>query len=171
MFSRKNKSAKNDTIKLFSLNGEVTLIEDYSNKYLSGDVEIGEETVQRSRRYENGEKIRDTEYDQAGKIINENNDIESEPEPFWEVTETYVTLYKEGEKVGEGISWEIYINEWIEEVDDFQRESDDQEIILVDDNGPGFYEIEWGEEKEYEGNIESYEDALEILKSVTGQDE
>jgi hypothetical protein len=151
------------------LNGEVTLIEDYSNKWLSGDVEIGEETVQRSRRYENGEKIRDTEYDQAGKIINENNDIESEPEPFWEVTETYVTLYKEGEEVAEGIAWDIFINQWIEEVDDFQRESDHGEIILVDDKEFTDYdEIEWGEENEFEGNINDYKVAEKLLHQVTG---
>ena len=154
------------------LNGEITLIEDYSNNWPSGNVEIGEETIQRSRKYENGKKVSDIEYDRKGKIINENNEIEEEEEPFWEVTETYVTLHKEGEEVAEGIAWDIYINQWNEEVDDFERESDHGEIILVNDKEFADYdEIEWGEEKEYEGNIESYEDALEILKSVTGQDE
>ena len=152
--------------------GEIIKIDDYSNTWPSGNVEIGHETVQRTRKYENGNKVSDIEYDEKGKIINENNDIVEEEEPFWEVTEQYVTLYKEGKEVAEGIAWDIFINQWIEEVDDFQRESDHGEIILVDDKEFTDYdEIDWGEENEFEGNIESYEDALEILKSVTGQDE
>ena len=152
--------------------GEVIKIDDYSNTWPSGNVEIGQETIERTRKYENGKKVSDIEYDRKGKIINENNDIVEEEEPFWEVTETYVTLYKDGKEVAEGIAWDIYVNNWIEEVDDFQRESDHGEIILVDDKEFEDYDdIEWGEEKEYEGNIESYEDALEILNSVTGQNE
>ena len=150
-------------------NGEIIKIDDYSRTWPSGNVEIGEESVERSRKYENGKKVNDIEYDQLGKIINENNDIESEPEPFWEVTETYVTLYKEGEEVAEGIAWDIFINQWIEEVDDFQRESDHGEIILVDDKEFTDYdEIEWGEENEFEGNINDYKVAEKLLHQVTG---
>ncbi len=120
------------------------------------------------------EAIRDIKGDfyrfDAGNKINENNEGVLKNEPFWEVTETFVTLYKEGKEIAEGIAWDIFINQWIEEAEDFQRESDHGEIILVDDKEFTDYdEIIWGEENEFEGNIKDYKVAEKLLYEVTGR--
>ena len=108
--------------------------------------------------------------DLNGNKINENNEGVLENEPFWEVTETFVTLYKEGKEIAEGIAWDIFVNQWIEEAEDFQRESDHGEIILVDDKEFTDYdEIIWGEENEFEGNIKDYKVAEKLLYEVTGR--
>ena len=155
-------------------NGKVVQIDDYSTAWPSGNVETGEESIKRTRKYENGEKVSDIEYDKNGKIVNEKNEISSEPATFWEVTETDVFLYKEGELVAEGIAYDIYIHQWYEEVDDYQRESDHGEIIVVDGkqvDAEDYDEVVWESETEIETDIDNYNDAEKLLYEISGVEE
>ena len=90
-------------------------------------------------------------------------------EDFWEVTEQRVVIYKDDEIVAEGHAYEVFIQQWLEDYDDYQKEMEGFETIIVD--GKVFvveddHEIIWEEEKELGGPFDSLEDAENFFDSL-----
>ena len=77
-----------------------------------------------------------------------------EEEDFYQFTEQYVTLFKDGKELGSGfLCYTIMCNEWSKEYEDHEREIDDCYYVLngkVIEPHVDFDEdhTEWGEEKE-----------------------
>ena len=89
---------------------------------------------------------------------------------FWEVTETDVFLYKEDGLVAEGIAYDIYMHEWYDDIDDYERESAHGEIIIVDGKEVDidYDEVVWESETIVETDIDNYNDAEQLLYEVSG---
>lgn len=140
------------------LDGEVLVIKDYSKNKL-----------ERERRYEDGKKISDLKYNETGELINEVEEIEETPKDFWEVTEQIVVIYKDDEIVAEGHAYEVFIQQWLEDYDSYQREMEGFETIIVD--GKEFevedeHEISWESEEVLDGPFDSLEEAEKSFNSL-----
>ena len=98
--------------------------------------------------------------------------MNTENATFWEVTKIDVFLYKEGKLVAEGIAYEIYIMEWDEEYEEYDRQGDHGDIIIVDGkevDADDYDEVEWESESEIETHIDNYQDAEKLLYDITGR--
>tara|TARA_X000000950_G_C13412204_1_gene456562 strand:+ start:75 stop:401 length:327 start_codon:yes stop_codon:yes gene_type:complete len=89
-----------------------------------------------------------------------------EGEDFFDVTETYVVVMKDGKTIAEGrIHYEVFENIWEEEMEMHDRQGQDNALIikgkryqsaeLSEEDG---YEIEWGDERELE-TFKTYDEA------------
>ena len=83
---------------------------------------------------------------------------------YWQITNEYVTLYKNGSEIAYGrLSFSLWNIQWYEDCEDHQRECDDNFIILDGKElieGEDYDKIEWGEEREEMLS----EDSEEVLK-------
>ena len=89
-----------------------------------------------------------------------------EGEDFFDVTETYVVVMKDGKTIAEGrIHYEVFENIWEEEMEMHDRQNHDDALII---NGKRYqsgelseedgYEIEWGDEREL-NTYDTYDEA------------
>ena len=95
-----------------------------------------------------------------------------EEEDFWDITETFVTVKKDDKIIAEGrIHYEVFSNEWDEEIEDYDRQNHDDALIINgkrhqtwDIKKDGFI-IVWGDEREF-GTYESEDDAYDDFEKL-----
>ena len=95
-----------------------------------------------------------------------------EEEDFWDITETFVTVKKDDKIIAEGrIHYEVFSNEWDEEIEDYDRQNHDDALIIngkrhqtwdIEKDG---FEIVWGDEREF-GTYESADDAYDDFEKL-----
>ena len=98
-------------------------------------------------------------------------------EDLYQITNSYVTLYKDGKEIAYGrMGYSLWECQWIEEEECHQREGEDEIVVWWDvdryENGKvavrdeDYDKIEWGEERE-EWLGQDWDKANEYFKKIT----